>query len=60
MENLGAGGVGAGAVVILGLIYKLLVHFRCKSNCCGHQASVDVNLDTPPTNGGALSLNLKK
>jgi hypothetical protein len=42
----GAGASG-GVVVALLIIYKLLQHSHCKSNCCGRIVSVDVSQNTP-------------
>lgn len=49
MDNYGAGGVGAAAVLVIGVIYKLFHHFKCSSNCCGTKSSLDVSMGTPPT-----------
>jgi hypothetical protein len=50
MDNYGAGGIGAGIVAILGLIYSAVNHKRIRSNCCGYlvSASVDIEPTTPP------------
>lgn len=43
----GAGASG-GVVMALFIVYKLLQHSHCKSNCCGRIVSVDVSQTTPP------------
>ena len=54
MDNpYASGGVGAGAVVALGLAYRVYLavnHHRVRSNCCGKElvVSVDVEKTTPP------------
>ena len=54
MDNYTAGGIGAGAVFALGVLYRVYVavnHHRVRSNCCGKEVvvSVDVEETTPPT-----------
>jgi len=49
MDNYGAGGIGAGIVLAVGIIYKLFNHFKCASNCCGSKSSLDIDFGTPPT-----------
>ena len=54
MDNLASGGIGASAVLALGLAYRVYVavnHRRVRSNCCGKEivVSVDVERTTPPT-----------
>jgi hypothetical protein len=50
MDNYSSGGIGAGIVAILGLIYSAVNHKRIRSNCCGYlvSASVDIEPTTPP------------
>jgi hypothetical protein len=43
----GAGASG-GVVMALFILYKLLQHSHCKSNCCGRVVSIDVSQTTPP------------
>jgi len=43
----GAGASG-GVVMALFILYKLLQHSHCRSNCCGRIVSVDVSQNTPP------------
>lgn len=57
MDNYGAGSIGAGAIVVLGLVYKIFQHFKCASRCCGKEATLDINMDTPPTNKDELTIN---
>jgi hypothetical protein len=54
MDNYTSGGIGAGAVFALGVLYRVYVavnHHRVRSNCCGKEVvvSVDVEETTPPT-----------
>jgi len=54
MDNLSSGGIGAASVIALGVAYRVYVavnHHRVRSNCCGKQmvVSVDVEETTPPT-----------
>lgn len=53
MDNYASGGIGAGAVVVLGILYRVYLavnHHRVRSNCCGKElvVSVDVEKTTPP------------
>jgi hypothetical protein len=53
MDNYASGGIGAGAVVVLGLLYRVYLavnHHRVRSNCCGKEmvVSVDIEKTTPP------------
>lgn len=53
MDSYASGGIGAGAVVGLGIAYRIYLavnHHRVRSNCCGKQmvVSVDVEETTPP------------
>lgn len=53
MDLYASGGIGAGAVVGLGIAYRIYLavnHHRVRSNCCGKQmvVSVDVEETTPP------------
>ncbi len=53
MDNYASGGIGAGAVVVLGIAYRVYLavnHHRVRSNCCGKElvVSVDVETTTPP------------
>lgn len=53
MDNITSGGIGASAVLALGIAYRVYVainHHRVRSNCCGKEivVSVDVERTTPP------------
>jgi hypothetical protein len=53
MDNYASGGIGAGAVVALGVLYRVYLavnHHRVRSNCCGKEVvvSVDIEKTTPP------------
>jgi hypothetical protein len=53
MDSYTSGGIGASAVLALGLAYRVYVavnHHRVRSNCCGKEVvvSVDVEQTTPP------------
>ena len=53
MDNYTSGGIGASAVLALGLAYRVYMavnHHRVRSNCCGKElvVSVDVEKTTPP------------
>lgn len=53
MDSYASGGIGAGAVVALGIVYRIYLavnHHRIRSNCCGKElvVSVDVEKTTPP------------
>jgi hypothetical protein len=53
MDNYASGGIGAGAVVALGVLYRVYLavnHHRVRSNCCGKEivASIDIEKTTPP------------
>ncbi len=61
MDNYASGGIGAGAVVVLGILYRVYLavnHHRVHSNCCGKElvVSVDVETTTPPD----LKINIPK
>ena len=52
MDNYMSGGIGASAVLALGIAYRVYVainHHRVRSNCCGKEivVSVDVERTTP-------------
>jgi hypothetical protein len=52
MDNYTSGGIGAGVVVALGIayrVYQAVNHHRVRSNCCGKEivVSVDVEKTTP-------------
>jgi len=54
MDSYASGGIGAGSVVALGILYRVYLavnHHRVRSNCCGKEVvmSVDVEQTTPPT-----------
>ena len=54
MDSYASGGIGAGTVVALGILYRVYLavnHHRVRSNCCGKEVvvSVDVEETTPPT-----------
>ena len=62
MDNYASGGIGAGAVVVLGILYRVYLavnHHRVRSNCCGKElvVSVDVETTTPPQD---LKINIPK
>lgn len=62
MDNYASGGIGAGAVVVLGILYRVYLavnHHRVRSNCCGKElvVSVDVEQTTPPKD---LKINVPK
>jgi hypothetical protein len=62
MDNYASGGIGAGAVVVLGILYRVYLavnHHRVRSNCCGKElvVSVDVEQTTPPKD---LKINIPK
>jgi len=63
MDNpYASGGIGAGAVVVLGIAYRVYLavnHHRVRSNCCGKElvVSVDVEQTTPPRD---LKINIPK
>ena len=53
MDNVTSGGIGAGAVVALGIAYRIYLavnHHRVRSSCCGKEisASIDIEQTTPP------------
>jgi hypothetical protein len=54
MDNYTSGGIGAGSMLALGIAYRVYLavnHHRVRSNCCGKEivVSVDVEETTPPT-----------
>jgi len=63
MDNpYASGGIGAGAVVALGIAYRVYLavnHHRVRSNCCGKEmvVSVDVEQTTPHQD---LKINIPK
>jgi pantoate kinase len=62
MDNYASGGIGAGVVVALGIAYRVYLavnHHRVRSNCCGKElvVSVDVETTTPPQD---LKINVPK
>ena len=54
MDSYASGGIGATAVVILGMLYKFIDHKRIRSRCCGYSASVDVEDVTPKEPGAKI------
>jgi len=54
MDSYASGGVGATAVVVLGVLYKFLDHKRLRSRCCGYSASVDIEDVTPKESGAKI------
>jgi hypothetical protein len=53
MDNYTSGGIGAGSMLALGIAYRIYLainHHRVRSNCCGKEVvvSVDVERTTPP------------
>jgi hypothetical protein len=53
MDNYTSGGIGAGTMLALGIVYRVYLavnHHRVRSNCCGKEVvvSVDVEETTPP------------
>ena len=62
MDNYASGGIGAGAVLVLGIAYRVYLavnHHRVRSNCCGKElvVSVDVEQTTPAQD---LKINIPK
>ena len=54
-NSLGAGGVGAGIIVVLGFVYRLVNHKRVRSACCGRKLEVSLDIeDTTPQSHGAV------
>lgn len=49
MDNFSSGGIGAASVVLVGIIYTLLKHFKCASKCCGKEASLQIDLEQSPS-----------
>ena len=46
MEDSIIAGVSSGGVVgVLYVVWKLFKHSRCKSACCGKEASISVDLE---------------
>jgi len=51
MDSYASGGLGAGAIVALGIAYRVFMwanHRNFKSHCCGRTAEVGIDVDTPP------------
>jgi len=53
VDNYASGGIGAGAVAALAIAYRVYLavnHHRVRSNCCGKEVvvSVDIEKTTPP------------
>jgi hypothetical protein len=50
-SGLAGGGIIAGALAVIGAIYKAVNHHRVRSKCCGKEvvASLDIEETTPPT-----------
>lgn len=53
MDNYMSGGIGAASVAALAIAYRVYVainHHRVRSNCCGKEVvvSVDIEKTTPP------------
>ena len=46
-QILVSSGISTTVVVVIGLIYKLCIHFSWRSKCCGYESSMNVDL-TPP------------
>ena len=42
---IASGGVSGGVVAVMYMAWKLFKHSRCKSACCGHEASMSVDLE---------------
>ena len=47
MDPFQSGGIGAGVVVALGIIYRVVNHKHIRSRCCGKE--VDIALDVDET-----------
>lgn len=50
-------GISSAIVLIAAAIYKMCIHFRFRSSCCGKSSSMSVDL-TPPRNESFI-LNTK-
>lgn len=48
MDSYAAGGIGAGTILVIGVVYKLFHHLKCASKCCGYNSSFTIDLGTPP------------
>ena len=62
MDNYASGGIGAGAVVVLGILYRVYLavnHHRVRSNCCGKELVVSVDVDEAPAGMSAQWLTSK-
>ena len=42
---IAAGGVSGGVVAVMYMAWKIFKHSRCKSSCCGKDASMSIDLD---------------
>jgi hypothetical protein len=47
---LASSGSTAGVMLILGMIYKMFLHSRCRSKCCGKEVMIQTDL-SPPKDG---------
>ena len=44
---LASSGSTAGVLLILGAIYKIFSHSKCRSRCCGREVSIQTDLSPP-------------
>ena len=59
MDSYASGGLGAGAVVAIGIAYRVFLcinHRNFRSHCCGRTAEIGIDVDTPPD----LKINIPK
>jgi len=52
MDSYASGGIGATAVIVMGIIYRIYLsinHHRIRSTCCGREVSASIDIeDTTP------------
>lgn len=52
MDSYASGGIGATAVIVMGIIYRIYLsinHHRVRSTCCGREVSASIDIeDTTP------------
>jgi hypothetical protein len=49
VDDLISGGITGGIFSIIYIVYKMFKHSSCRSKCCGHDSSLNLDLTPPPT-----------
>ena len=57
---LASSGSTAGVLLVVGVLYKLFGHSRCKSRCCGKEVSIQTDLSPPKDEKDAIKFDETK